>query len=630
MKKTVSVKIAYIASAIALSLLFVHLTGIATSSEWYSPDLNYRLQTDAFLNGKLAIRNDPYEHGYDWVWGNGLQQNWGLGVPFLRLPFEALSHALGGDGFPDRLVFIIYFTLAAFVFLWGIRSVLYTDDPNDWSLSLESLFITLICFISPTLIAMAVTRFDVYEEAVAYNCLWALGLGGLLLRLSDRPKVSLFLVLSFLAGFSPMIRPTGIFYGCITFGLAFFLLYKAKVRFQYILLGFGLFSVCPFLQLYINYLRFGEFFEFGYHRILDMIPVLGFMLKFSFPFAAESVLKASSELFGSLFLVKNLTGLNFFQNSIHSWQAGSLRFREYYFPGFSLIILGTMIIGWVLAFSAKRYDIPIFKLTEKTKRTLIVMSCWSILSFGILFLFYLKKPAFSSRYDIDFLPALVIGTSVFLLVGIIAVKNYLPALLSNILLVVLIIVWLSFNVLNANWIKEQRPNSYRPPAAVNLETMNSLRPKEVEFKPPLPTVYGSEFTKSNYNIPTNLWGWYCYPGQYPQLDSRLVGLVGPSVTLFFGPFECLQLQIKKWRPDIEYDINAIQVKVGTQYLVRDSVDESDGIQTLTFCTPKSGSINKQWNLVTLGFAHTDQVGPKFIAPFKLLMVKALLQKPQAP
>ncbi|MCJ7774653.1 MAG: hypothetical protein MUP22_16130, partial [Desulfobacterales bacterium] len=378
---------------------------------------------------------------------------------------------------------------------------------------------------------------------------------------------------------------------------------------------------CPILQLYTNYLRFGEFFEFGYHRILDMIPVLGFMLKFSYPFAKESIFNASSELFGSLFLVKNLTGLNFFQESIHWWQADSVRFREYYFPGFSPIILTTMLTGWVLAFSAKRFDIPVFKLTDKIKQSLFVMGFWSALSFVIMFVFYLKKPAFSSRYVIDFLPALVMGTSVLLIFLILAVKNIFPAILSNILVMVLISVWISGNVFYANEIEEQRPNSFRPPAAVNLEAIDSMLPKEPEFKPSLPTAYGSDITKSNYNIPSNLWGWYCYPDQYRQLDSRLVGLVGPTVTLFFGPFECVQLQIKKWRPDIEYDIDAIQVKVGTQLLVRESVDDSDEKQTITFCTQKSGSISKQWNLVTLGFAHTDQVGPKFIAPFKLLAVK---------
>jgi hypothetical protein len=473
---------------------------------------------------------------------------------------------------------------------------------------------------------MVATRFDVYEEAIAYSYLWALGVCGLLLRFYNRPTVYAFLLLCFLAGFSSLIRPTAMVYGFITFGLAVFVLIQLKMPFRLIPIGLALFSVFPLIQLLTNYLRFGEFFEFGYQRILDMIPVLGFMLKFNSPFAEESFFKAASEMFGSLFLVKELNGLDFFKEYMHGWQADSIRFREYYFPGFSLMLLGTALTGWVIGLVCKRFDFSVLKLSEKAKQTFLIIGVWSILSFLCLFLFYFKRPAFSSRYAIDFLPALALSTSIFILTGMNFIKRVLPGIWFKIVLGVLIIGWISGNVLYAQSIDSQRLGPYKPPSAITLVEVELIYPDKPERGPDLPTIYSGDSTKSNYNIPNNLRGWYCYPGQHSSLDSKFVGLVGPAVTLFFGPFECLQLQIEEWRSDIVYDIDAIRVKAGTQFLVREDVEEIDGKYTLTFCTSDPGSIDKEWNVVTLGLASTYQVSPKFIAPFRLLSVKVFQQK----
>lgn len=626
MKKIIITKVVPIAIAIVLGVLFLYLTDSATISEWYSPDLNYRFQTDAFLKGDLEIRNHPYEHGYDWVWGNGIHQNWGLGVPMLRLPFEAAARVFGVSGFPDRLVFLFYFAFAAFVFLLGVRSIFEETDQSQLSQYIESLFITLVCFISPTLVAMTLIRFHAYEEAAVYNCIWAFGLIGLLIYLCYRTKISLFLIICFLAGFSPLIRPTGLFYGLCAVGLALYLMYRSKVPFNYLIIGLLLFGVCPFFQIYTNYLRFGEFFEFGYHRILDLIPALGFMLKFGYPFTDESFFSAVSELFGSLFLVKHLNGLDFFKESIHGWQANFFRFREYYFPGFSLILFLMMLIGWAVALTSRRIKVGAFQITEKTRQVFLIMGLWSIFGFIILFFFYLKKPAFSSRYAIDFLPALAVGTSVFLIFGMTVVKRLLTIQLSNILIGVFIVVWVSGNGVYASWVEKQRLPAYKPTAAIDLDTVDLMKPEAPTDMPDLPALYSFETTKNNYNIPINLWGWYCYPGQYGRLDPKYMGMVGSTVTLFLGPLDCIELRVKKWRPELEYDMDTIQVKVGTQLLVRKKIDESNGIHTLKFCPKKPGLINKKWNMVTIAFVPKAYISSKYIAKVRLLSVKALQAK----
>src|SRR5881398_3054383 len=76
---------------------------------WYSGDFSYRLQTQAFLRGALALQPVPHGLRYDWAWGHGAQQVWGLGMPLVRLPFEAAARRFGAFGFPDGICFLIFY-----------------------------------------------------------------------------------------------------------------------------------------------------------------------------------------------------------------------------------------------------------------------------------------------------------------------------------------------------------------------------------------------------------------------------------------------------------------------------------------------------------------------------------------
>ena len=94
---------------VALTPLFAGLFGLRRWGAWYSGDFTYRLQTAALLRGSLALQGVPHGQRYDWAWGRGSQQVWGLGMPLLRLPFEAAAQLLGGFGFPDALTFVILY-----------------------------------------------------------------------------------------------------------------------------------------------------------------------------------------------------------------------------------------------------------------------------------------------------------------------------------------------------------------------------------------------------------------------------------------------------------------------------------------------------------------------------------------
>ena len=85
-------------------------TGLVTNwGAWYSTSLPYRNQTDALLNGDLALSRSVGDLKFDHTWSEqGVHQVWGLGVPLWRLPFEAAAKACGFDGFPDRLAFGLF------------------------------------------------------------------------------------------------------------------------------------------------------------------------------------------------------------------------------------------------------------------------------------------------------------------------------------------------------------------------------------------------------------------------------------------------------------------------------------------------------------------------------------------
>src|SRR5579871_4961089 len=71
---------------------------------WYNPSIPYRQQTDALMEGHVALSKSPTALEHDYAWGAGaVQQVWGLGVPAWRMPFEAAARIYGQQGFPDRI-----------------------------------------------------------------------------------------------------------------------------------------------------------------------------------------------------------------------------------------------------------------------------------------------------------------------------------------------------------------------------------------------------------------------------------------------------------------------------------------------------------------------------------------------
>jgi hypothetical protein len=291
-----------------LACAFVQLTSlIPETGRWYSSSLHYRLQTEALLQGRLAVASTPVWAWHDWSLGNGMQQLWGLGVPFLRLPFEALAKSLFRPAFPDR--FVLFFM----VWLTGIsvwRGIADEDPANlnpsssiwmqtlDWLNSATGVGAVLFF---PALVTLLKTSFMVYEEAIAFNALWALMCLGILLSFTKRPRFWVLCSIAFLAGFGALVRPTGAFYSIATFVVTIWTALRAAMPRLPIAAAIVLFFVFPSVLLTSNVMRFGAPLEFGHSLTCPNIPLCEYAQRFDYPFHHEPLFTASRELIGDLF-----------------------------------------------------------------------------------------------------------------------------------------------------------------------------------------------------------------------------------------------------------------------------------------------------------------------------------------
>ena len=238
---------AYQAVVYAAGLLLA--TGlVADWGAWYSTSLPYRAQTEALLHGDLAVSRSVADLRFDHTWSErGVHQVWGLGVPLWRLPFEAAAHLWGFDGFPDRIAFALFALLVSFIVLKGWVGAPHSDSAGSdarsdgWQMiaGFGAGFIILLLF--PPFLTLLQVRGAVWEEAVAYEYLFAGLLVTLLVNFVRQPTTGRLLLVCVLAGLGGMIRPTLVFYGFGTVVIATvaWVVSKAGQAFQSLALSAG-------------------------------------------------------------------------------------------------------------------------------------------------------------------------------------------------------------------------------------------------------------------------------------------------------------------------------------------------------------------------------------------------------
>lgn len=395
-----------------LSIIFLYISGADFRRIYYpSHDLYYyRTQVECLLNGSFALSPHIEAMQFDLAWyDGGVQQLWGLGAPLWMLPFRWVC-AIGGYACSDALPL---FTALGLLSFYTMKTSLLLLDKRQ-SLTDALLFSGMIFFF-PSLWIFFWGPKGVYEVACLYALIFSLMLLVATIRyVVDRKNFDFFLA-CFLAGFVANVRPThgvyGVAAGCICLWIAsecwrqsqrFKELWKCGAGALLILGGF-------LFLAWSNGVRFGHLFEFGHNLSFSGDPIV-YLTRFGNPCEEASVWTLVRELFFWLFTLPYG----------HSLLVEIPRWRDIYQPtfGVSYLLLLILTCVFLIRFSRVCGRVRRMNLSDSPscpkvswRADLVKYLClWFLLSFGVLFLFYLKFATLSTRYFHDFAPAFLAAT----------------------------------------------------------------------------------------------------------------------------------------------------------------------------------------------------------------------------
>lgn len=572
----------YISAFIAVG--FCIGTGLITDwGKWYSSSMPYRRQTEALMNGRMALSTSSSDLDRDMVWfRGGVQQVWGLGVPCWRLLFEAPARWVGQPAFPDRIAFAIALCLLTYAVLR--RFVFPNDRLADLRQDPHLLLAMFFTVLFPPFLALCKVQLNVYEEAVAYGYICAVGMFVGTFAFVLQPRFRLYLILCFCGGFLAFVRPTVGVYGFATVVIVWFVSRRAGWGWRKTFAGPASFGVGILLLLWSNQQRFGSFLEFG-HKLNLTATNCEFLSQFYNPYGKEPLWSASRELVGSLFFTHKLNGDPFRANVVQ-WQSPTIRYRLIYHTTFDWTLLVGMLACW--AFVLRR---ALLWRRTRTLRPQDVMAMtagtWSLLAFIPLFAFYLHFAFTFSRYLFDFAPvmgvAMLGAASAF---WTILKESGRVRLRLVFALAVLCcgILWWGFETAH---IRANRSGKTLSQEAV----VQNLQHKRASVSP-LPTNYvaGQNLPKL-YGIPYNGEGW----------SSN--GKVGWVMTLFVQDLSRLSLELGSVSNAVSGgDCTSIRARIGEEFLRIESIQTTDRGKRVTFAPPASGNYRQGIQDVFVAFA----------------------------
>ncbi len=526
--------------------------------EWYSGSVPYRMQTEAFLQGNLAVSDNLADLLHDHTWSqDGIHQVWGLGVPLWRLLFELLAKGLGWEAFPDRLAFGLFVCLVVFLLLRALVNPLASSEGET---SFIAAAVLLLFLFFPPFVSLLQVRGAVWEEAVAYSYLYALLLLALLVRWTTHQRLGCFVALCMLAGVGAMIRPTLFFYGVGSVVVALLISNKQGKIFgwffirSWLLPALLLFCVGGMFLWTTNALRFGDGFEFGHQLNLQKGPGSMYATRFDDPFQGETLTAAVQELLGSLFWVRRLNDGDFYQEDIFIGQSETTRFREFYFTTYDWSYIPLLAAAvWLLWRLATRFKIADWwkqtGLNEKQgslgNRLFLCMGLWSVVSLFLLFVFYLYVPVTSSRYMMDF----AAGIAALLFVAWVFALLYSKECWQLILIFTAGFSWWAFQMHGIQ-------GSYSEPVSVSwrkvAERVASRKAAErMEWKAD-ESAAGREFSGIRFDRE----GW-----------DQKTGALAPLAIIFVKDAEFLEFRLRKREgQEARLEPSAIRVKIGLEEL----------------------------------------------------------------
>lgn len=600
MLKRVDWTACYFAFVISIGLLVA--TGMVPDIGcWYSNDLAQRQQTEALIHGRFALSYSPGDLGHDECWsGGGVQQVWGLGVSFWRLPFELLARTCGFDAFPDRLAFGIGIFCIGF---WVFRTFARwrENEVDAKKMDFTGLAACFLVILFPPFVALLCSRMAVYEEVAAYAFLYGIALMLGLIQFVRQPGLGRWMVLCLLSGFGPFLRPTLTFYGMATVVIAWLRLrwgtpVAGFPKFRFLpnarwWLGPCVFALGGMLLFLSNQQRFGSGLEFGHRLNLqtgDSLFGSMYATRFDHPYEREPLPSASKELFGAMFLDQKFNGYNWYQSEIFPGQSPTVRWREFYLCTYDVSYFVLIVVGCVLGLLC-------FKNTsgEDAPPTPEVryLAIWSIVATAILAAFYLRTPAIASRYMLDFAPAFV--------AAILALYLRLSALFNTprkrLLWLAAMVVWLIVQIACSAYVNKTK--SYGA----------SWTGTYAEIKERLPDFHSSSDPLDN-QFETH--GWNTNNGDVRVLAAVFVR--DPEfIELHLVPRE---KKANSERPEV------VRAKIGTEFLKRESIEDSVEGWKLRFHGPMRADYQKGLQVTFIAFTPKERLSATN-APYYLTSVR---------
>lgn len=586
----------YFAFLISVGVLF--LSGqIPDFGRWYSSQFVQRQQTEALMHGRFALSYSPGDLEHDECWsGGGVQQVWGLGVSVWRLPFELLARACGRDAFPDRITLGIGIFLVAFlVFRTFARLDLSNKDVKR--ITLVGLLSCFLIVLFPPFVGLFFSRMAVYEEVAVYAYLYGIILLLFLVRFCRQPNLKLWILLCFLSGIGPFLRPTLTFYGVATVFIAWLFLYQRGATVSPVKngllpdyrwwLGPCIFALGGLLLFFTNQQRFGDGLEFGHRLNLQTGESLFgsmYATRFDHPYEQEPIVPASKELFGALFLEKNFNFYDWYQDDIFPGQSKTVRWREFYLCTYDLSYFALITLGGIVGLISLRKFVC-KKITQKPE--IGYLGLWSLASTFFLVVFYLHTPAIASRYMLDFAPAFVASILVVLLQISSLKTERFPRLGRN-----FIIIWLGVEFAMTIFVNTVRGNP-SPWITDYNGIANILHDSQVE---------GEGINQFETH------GW-----------DTTNGNVRVCVTVFVHDPKFLELNVSpsdhsQLQPEI------IRAKIQTEFLKRESIEKTDQGWKIRFHGPERTDYQKGVQTAFFAFTTKENLDATN-APFRLTSVR---------
>lgn len=609
---------AYLAVVLTLCLLF-RGNLVPGWGQWYSYHLPLRLQTDRLLQGQVALSHQPETLSWDMAWDDGaVQQVWGLAVPLWRLLFEALARWTGHPAFPDRLAFALAFAGAGYAvirFNFALAKRL-ANQTVSWSwLGV----VPVVLF--PPFLALCASRFLAYEEVVAYGHLAAMLLLIWAARLTWRPGLAGFLGLALAGGLIGFVRPTFLVYGAASVLIAARAVWRTRHdrpsmrAWRWLCPGGALFCAGVGLLLWSNAARFGGALEFGHSLNLNGLASMRYASRFDYPFRREPLGSATRELFGLLFLARPATADNAEQAVSFAGQSSTFRWREIYFSAYDLSYLPILAGAWIWLVSRGWRRIQDLRRGETTALDsgdpIEAMALWSLIAFVPLALFYLRAPFASSRYLLDFGPAMAAALWASTWLGFRWIRTHKPSSKWIVpAFAAAVLGWWGCEM-SALKVKSDRAQPVRTSTWDEVEPLlnaASTSAAKQGADRALPDTYSTGFQFRSTGISFNGAGW------------SSGGETRSCVALFVRDPECLVLEVAPVDAGLNADsYECIQARIGLELLEREEILPMEGAMRLVFRGPQQARYRKGIQVAFLGMVPVEELSDGF-SRFHLIKV----------